>query len=535
LYYKGVVFFLTAIPPPCPTEAFFHHQTNQKGIEMAQEGTDMTNVVPIGSNRLVQVLEPITEKLYGSVTPRIHSRLRPELPTRGQELIDFSNSIGFPLMPWQEWLAIEAHRIKPDGRWLHPLVQLVVARQQGKTTFMKQRILMGLFEWDNKLQIGTAHRLTTSLETFRDLVQTIESNDGLAKQVKRIRWAHGSEEIECLNGNRYMVKAGASAARGISKPSTVHIDETRELKDETTWASLRYTMMAAENPQLWSYSNAGDQHSLVLNQIRERGIGAAGGSTDDIGYFEWSSDYDKIDDSPKFWAGAAKANPALGHTVHIDNLRAVMNDPPDVVRTEVLCRWVQTISSAIPAGEWAECGLDGHEIDVEETVWMGLDCSPDRRDAALVIGQQINENEFFVKLLRTWHNPISLDDKAIANDIADHFAEFPVEVLAYSKRTSSAIAARLQPAGIPIADIDGALYGQSCDELLGSISSKRLRHGNQAELTKQVLSAARLPFGDGGWTIGRRASQSTVCATVASALVTHYATRQGTDLDIMIG
>ena len=478
---------------------------------------------------------PIVDRLYGRPFPRIHSKLRPDLPSRGQELIDFSESIGIPLLPWQRWLAIEAHRVKPDGRWHHPLVQLVVARQQGKTTFMKQRILMGLFEWDDKLQIGTAHRLTTSLETFRDLVSVIESNDSLAAQVKKIRWAHGSEEIELMTGNRYMVKAGASAARGISRPSTVHIDETRELKDESTWASLRYTMMSAENPQLWSYSNAGDQHSIVLNQIRERGIGAAGGSSDDIGYFEWSSDYDKIDDSKRFWNGAAMANPALGHTVHIDNLRAVMNDPPDVVRTEVLCRWVQTISSAIPAGEWAECGMDEIEIDRERTVWLGLDCSPDRRDAALVLAQRINENEFYVKLLHTWHNPIALDDKAVANDIADYVAQFPVETLAYSKRTSSAIAARLQPAGIPIDDIDGALYGQSCDELLGSISSKRLRHGNQPELTKQVLSAARLPFGDGAWTIGRKASASIVCATVACALVTHFATRPETDLDIMIG
>jgi hypothetical protein len=112
---------------------------------------------------------------------------------------------------------------------------------------------------------------------------------------------------------------------------------------------------------------------------------------------------------------------------------------------------------------------------------------------------------------------------------------YPTEVVAYSKRTSSAIAARLIPAGIPITDIDGNLYGQSCDELLGAITSKRLVHKNQPELTKQVLSAARLPFGDGGWTIGRKASQSTVCATVASALVTHFATRPETDLDIMIG
>ena len=80
-----------------------------------------------GSDRLTQVLEPIPETLYGSETPRIHSRLRPDLPTRGQELIDFSNSIGFPLMPWQEWLAIEAHRYKPDSRWHHPLVQFDLA------------------------------------------------------------------------------------------------------------------------------------------------------------------------------------------------------------------------------------------------------------------------------------------------------------------------------------------------------------------------------------------------------------------------
>jgi phage terminase large subunit-like protein len=452
-------------------------------------------------------------------------------------LIDFADSIGLPLLPWQKWVAMEAHKVKPDGRWASPLVTIVVARQNGKTTLMKVRALAGLFLWQDGLQIGTAHRLTTSLETFRDIVNLIEENEVLAKQVKRIRWAHGSEEIELkseFGGGRYMVKAGGSAARGISKPETVFVDETRELKDESTWASLRYTMMAAKNPQLWTLSNAGDSHSLVLNALRERGMSAS--PTDDIAYYEWSSNYEKIDDSKAFWAGAAKANPALGHTIHIDNIRAVLNDPPDVVKTEVLCRWVATISAAIPAEEWNQCGEEGLELDPEKTTWLGIDVSPNRRDAALVAAQQIDDERFFVKLLHTWHNPINLDDKAIANDIAPYVKQYQVETVAYSKRTASAIAARLVPAGIPISDIDGALYGQACDELLGAITSKRLRHDpKQTELSKQILSAARLPFGDGGWTIGRRASQSTVCATVATALVTHYATRPPMDLDIMVG
>lgn len=493
-------------------------------------------LVAIVPDSPTSVIEGTTGLLLGSSTPRICSRIR-DLPSRGQELIDFAESIKLPLLPWQKWVAMESHKFKEDGRWASPLVTVVVARQNGKTTLMKVRALAGLFLWQDGLQIGTAHRLTTSLETFRDLVNIIEENEELAKQVKRIRWAHGSEEIELqgkFGGGRYMVKAGGSAARGISKPETVFVDETRELKDESTWASLRYTMMAAKNPQLWTLSNAGDSHSLVLNGLRERGMSAS--PTDDIAYYEYSSNYEKIDDSSAFWKGAAMANPALGHTIHIDNIRAVLNDPPDVVKTEVLCRWVATISAAIPAEEWNQCAEEGLELDPEKTTWLGIDVSPNRRDAALVAAQQIDDERFFVKLLHTWHNPINLDDRAIANDIAPYTKQYLVETVAYSKRTASAIAARLVPAGIPISDIDGALYGQACDELLGAITSKRLRHDpKQTELSKQILSAARLPFGDGGWTIGRRASQSTVTACVAVALVTHYATRPPMDLDFMVG
>jgi hypothetical protein len=59
----------------------------------------------------------------------------------------------------------------------------------------------------------------------------IEANDSLAKQVKRIYWSHGAEEIQMLNGNRFMIKAGGSSARGVSRPETVYLDELREMHD----------------------------------------------------------------------------------------------------------------------------------------------------------------------------------------------------------------------------------------------------------------------------------------------------------------
>jgi phage terminase large subunit-like protein len=470
-----------------------------------------------------------TSVFLTTTAPRIHSPLN-DLPSRGFELIDFADQIidgGF--MPWQKWLAEHSLKIKPDGRYHHPVTVASVARQNGKSTYMMARIMMGLFHWKESLQVSSAHRLVTSLEQFRAIVQIIEENADLANQVQRIRWQHGAEEIQTKDGCRFIIKAGGSAARGLSKPESVHLDEIRELHDMETFASMRYTLMAAKNPQISCFSTAGDSHSIVLNQLRERGLAAAAGGTDNVGYFEWSAPTDEIS-----LENAAFANPGLNITIHPDNIRAVFNDPPDVVMTEVLNRWVQTISSVIGAKEWQECGDESIDLDDDKLTWMAIDISPDRKHAALVAAQKLGSESFIVKLLHTWENTIQLDDRAIANDAAAYCRKYPIEYLLYSRRTSGAVAARMQPAGIPIHDMDSD-YPQSCDELLGAINSGRLKHRNQASLTEQILSAVQLRRGDGGWVIGRRASQSAVCAAVASALVTHFATRPETEIDILVG
>ena len=481
-----------------------------------------------GSNRLQSVLGRDTGALLGHSIPRIHTPLN-DLPSKGHELIELAEKIGIELMDWQKFFIINSHKVKPDGRWASPVSVCVVARQNGKSFLMQLRILGGLFLWGESLQIGSAHRLSTSLEQFRSLVDTIESSEFLASQVKRIRWTHGSEEIETVHGTRFIVKAGGSAARGVSKPETIHLDELREMTDLESFASLRYTLMAAKNPMILAYTNAGDASSVVLNQFRARALAAIGGGEDDIGYFEWSAPTDEVS-----MENAAFSNPALGTTIHPDNIRAVFNDPPDVVQTEVLCRWVQAIAACVDAQKWAACADDSFELDEEKSTWLGIDLSPDRKFAALVAAQQIDgEGSFGVKLLHTWDNALQLDDKGIANDLAFYARKYSTDYVLYSKRTAGAVAARLAPAGIPTYDMD-AVYPQACDEMLGAINSGRLRYKPNPELSTQMLSAVQLRRGDGGWVIGRRASGSVVCASVATALVTHFATRPPTDLDIMV-
>ena len=494
------------------------HAEASEGLIRVEQGLELPQ----------SVLGRDTEVLLGHPTPRIHTPLN-DLPSKGFELMDLATEINVDLMPWQKFFIEHTHKVLPNGRWASPVNVGVVARQNGKSFLMQLRILGGLFLWDESLQIGSAHRLSTSLEQFRQLVHLIESSDYLAKQVKRIRWSHGSEEIETLKGTRFIIKAGGSAARGVSKPETIHLDELREMTDLESFASLRYTLMAAKNPMIISYTNAGDAASIVLNQFRQRAMQSIGGAVDDIGYFEWSAPTDEVS-----MENAAYSNPALGITIHPDNIRAVFNDPPDVVQTEVLCRWVQSIQSCVDSNKWAACADPEFDLDEDKSTWLGIDLSPDRKFAALVGAQKLGDETFGIKLLHTWENQLQLDDKAIANDLAVYARKYPLEYVLYSRRTAGAVAARLAPAGIAIFDMDAA-YPQACDEMLGAINSGRLRHKPNPELTAQMLSAVQLRRGDGGWVIGRRASSTAVCASVATALVSHFATRPETDLDIMVG
>jgi hypothetical protein len=402
---------------------------------------------------------------------------------------------------------------------------------------MMLRILTGMFVWGEGLQLASAHRLTTSLETFRQIVGLIETHPKLEKEVKKIRWQHGAEEIELFGNRRFVVKAANNAARGLSKPETIHLDELREYKDEDAWSSMRYSMMAAKNPQVWVYSSAGDQHSVILNKLRERALASAT-TNDPIGWFEWSAEPDApilLPSGEINWSAFAQANPSLGITIHPDNLKAVINDPPDIVRTEVLAQWVDTINSAIDAQKWGLCQTEPIPLDPEKETWFGLDLSPDRKFGALTRNSETIRRKFNLVLLHTWSNDYSINDLAVANDIAPYVRKYNVQTVAYSKRTAQAVASRLVPAGIPITDMDGAIYAESCDRWLGAINSHRLQHGGQDELTQQTLSAAKLPYGDGSWIIGRRASRVAVCAAVASALATYFATQQETEIDIQVG
>jgi phage terminase large subunit-like protein len=205
-----------------------------KQIEMAQLG------------EIARIRDEST--IRGVPEPRIHTKLN-DLPSYGEQMIKFCEEIGFTLMPWQQWLAHHSLKYKPDGRWAHPIVCLLVGRQNGKSTFMALNILFRIYVLKEKLQVHTAHKLTTSAELFYKIYAIVEQNPKLAAEFTKKLESKGFQELQFTEGRRYIVRANNSAGRGIAAPNCVHMDEVRDFKDDDVWSALRYTQMSSPNPQ----------------------------------------------------------------------------------------------------------------------------------------------------------------------------------------------------------------------------------------------------------------------------------------------
>ena len=467
--------------------------------------------------------------VLGIPTPRIQTKPANGV-SRGYEVAEFAKAIDMPLLDWQRYVLDEALKIDNE-RYVHKTNCFIVSRQNGKTHLLRMRILAGLFLWDERLQIATAQNRDVALETFRHVVDLIESYDWLRKKVRAVTRSNGREEVYLKNGCRYKIIAPtAGAARGLSA-DTVYLDEARMQKTTDGFSALAYTMQARPNPQLWVTSNAGDIHSVILNSIRDRAMHKIENDTDDdLMYMEWSAHQDRRLGDIEGWR---EANPALGHTIQLETLKARMSDPPEVIQTEMLCQWVTTMNSAFPQGSWNSCAQPTLELKNDRPTWLGLEISPERDYWALCGTQVLDDKSIAVGLMEHVQTETPIDDLQIASRVADWAKKYNAESVVANRFTGDSVVAKLKQAGIRAEVIQGAKYYQACDESLSAISGLRVRHSSQPELTNAVNSCTKRTNDSGAWYIMRRkASTAAIAMVLAISKATEYGQRSDTDIAI---
>lgn len=456
-------------------------------------------------------MPPRKTKLMGSTKPRLHSPLL-KGKSKVDDVIELANLIGMPLLPWQEFVLKDMLVVDSKDMFVRKTSLCLVSRQNGKSHLARMLILAHLCKWDSKNVLIMSSNRAMALETFRLVADALESTPALKALVKKIRFANGSECIEMLDGSRLdVVAATRDGSRGRST-DFLFIDEVREISEEGFRAAIP-TTRARPNATTLLCSNAGDAFSVVLNGLRER---ALENPPKTFGFYEYSApQFCKIDDR-KGWA---MANPALGYTVTEETLEeAVATSPIENTRTEMLCQWIDSLSSPWSHGSVEACSDASLEIPAGGYTVFGFDVSPSRRNAALVAGQVLGDGRIGVGLLQTWESQVSVDELKIAADIKAWADSYRPRKILFDKYATQSIADRLANAGQVVQDVSGAAFYTACTDLKDALDNLRMVHKGQDQWI-QMMNNCAAKTNDSSWRIVKRKSAGDISGAIGTAMV----------------
>jgi phage terminase large subunit-like protein len=455
--------------------------------------------------------------LVGAIKPRICTPFL-KGASKVDEVSDLADKIGMPLLDWQRLVLEDMLRIDAKGEFRRKTMGLLIARQNGKTHLARMLILAHLFLWDSKMVIGMSSNRNMALDTFRQVANAILDNDFLKDQVKQIRYANGQESITTLKGNRYQIVAATrDGSRGLTA-NFLFIDELREISEEG-WKAARPTTRATGGQTLVC-SNAGDAYSVVLNDLRERALSYPSPT---LGWYEYSAPaHCKIDDR-NAWA---MANPSLGFLIDEETLEeAVSTNPINNTRTEMLCQWVDSMTSPFTTQMVTDTSDSTLQITPGGNIVFAIDVSPSKRSGALMAGK-LNQatGKIELGLMQLWTSDVAIDDLKMAADVHAWAQKFKPRVIMYDKYATASIAQRLQQSGQKLEDCSGQSFYQACGEILDAFVNLRLVHSGQKELTESWFSVGA-KTNDAGWRIVRRKSSGDVVSAICSAMIVHYLTK----------
>jgi hypothetical protein len=420
-------------------------------------------------------------------------------------------------MPWQRWLAIHGLELLPDRTYRFRTVIAVVARQNGKSD-LKRTITLWRMYMNPKLRVlGVAQELDLAKEQWQMCQDTIEEDPALsaefdpARKIGKRGNTNGQEYFLLANGSRYKIKASNRRAGRGGSNDEVNIDELREMRDWKPWAAVSKTTMARATGQVWCMSNAGDDESVVLNQLRDS---ALSGRDPSIGIFEWSAAYDDdtycdLDD----WPQIAQANPGLGYIISARAIASAMSEDIGVYRTEVLCQRVRHIDAAIDMQAWAACADPAVTMDsLRNRLAVCLDVAEDGRHATLAVAARTLDGKVRGEIAASWNDggqarrelPALLH--RIRPCVVGWYPSGPAAELSPIFRAPDGRVVpldRARPGAPAYQNLSGAAVTEACMGLAGLVKGRQVLHNDDPLLNDHAAAAAKLKVGD-GWRFARR-------------------------------
>jgi hypothetical protein len=505
--------------------------------------------------------------LRGRTEPRLWTPpLRPLTPDTsvGFDQVRFArNTLRRPLLPWQEWAVVHGGELLPDGRPRFRIVLVIVARQNGKTEIPAVITPWWMFVDEQPLILGTSTKLEYAKETWDKTRHLIRKTPALVRRLDSRWYVRGNNNIEMWTAEDVDPETGkvvrescrykiAAANEEGGRSLTINrgvADELRQHKDYSAWGAME-PAASPEDAQIWALSNAGDDTSVVLNDLRDQALefiewarrvgpenvaGMLEEAPGDyrLGLMEWSAPEDA---DPEDVEALLQANPRVGYGRNLEDLvlearraKAKGGEALTTFQTEKMCINVPKLSPAIDPVKWADC-LDPDTLDaVRGRLALCLDMAPDGEHVTLTAAGMLPDSRVRVEVVAAWDS--AAEARAAIPDLVAKikprvfgwFPDGPAAALAadLKDRTRKGQARRpWPPRGVVVEEIR-AEASAACMGLAEQVNALQVAHSGDPLQDAHVLDAEKLKRG-GGW-VFTAANGGHVDAAYAAAGAVHLA------------
>jgi len=459
--------------------------------------------------------------VLGRVEPRIWTPplrdLSDPAASWGYEFIDFCESIGWPLDPWQRWLAIHLGELFPDGSPRYRKAVILVARQNGKTIFTRLLILFWMWIETVPEILGTSTDRAAAKRSWLKVVTMAEQCEELADDLapRHTALQIGEEDFWNQLGSHYRF---AAPTRRAGRGDTLHralLDELREHRNRDTWDAVLPAMAAVADALCVCISNEGDAESIVLHEEYDAALAYVETGVGDPRAFlaAWSSPSGA---DPTDLGALAYANPNLGHRIPPDALlgeamtaKRAGGETLIRFRIERMCQRVDMLDPAIDPGAWKDSGTAD-----------ALDLAPHRRQLALAFDVSLDGSHctlmaaavvdglVHVEVVKRWQGFGAT--KALRAELPALVAKLRPRVLVWlPSGPAAAVAAALAekrgqwpPRRVEVREVRSDVP-QICMGAAEVVAAGELRHPRDPMLDRHVGQTGKLERGD-QWIFARR-------------------------------
>lgn len=454
------------------------------------------------------------------VKPRIGTP-RSQALTLGADLVRVAKELGFSPHEWQRYagnVSLELTERPRRGRRAAAGSKLklaagnvgaIVGRQSGKTAFAAARIALqcrlpdlpgvarrvGLDVIRPQKVAYTAQDRGNARLRWLEHLAMLTSTPALQDRIADVVLQRGAEVIKFKNGSEYgIVTPSRTGARGASLDLVI-VDEALA---HPSWllAAMRPTMAQRDSAigcigaQFVVVSNAGDERSSMLADLRELGRRAVIEGDRSRCWLEWSAPDDCDPYDERVWYATL---PTLNQDdgIGIEYLRAeaeTMNT--DDWSREYLCITTsRDLSPLIDAEVWAT--LPNLTIPVNSPVVLGVDATWERTSAAIVAATSLGD-DVAVEVIAQ-HGGVDWLADRVVQLAADHPN---ARVVVDKTGPASVIIPTLERAGVEHVIVSTAQVTEAAAMLVDLVASGHVGHGADPRLDAAVINASRRKVGE---------------------------------------